>query len=94
MKTAKRIRFVVWYSGDVQGVGFRVTAVAQLQGADVVGWVRNEPNGGVRLEAEGTREDVQRFLGRVRRVLANRIHDEVTEEREPLGQESNFSIRY
>ena len=94
MKTAKRIRFVAWYSGDVQGVGFRVTAVGQVQGADIVGWVQNEPNGGVRLEAEGTREDVERFLGRVRRALASRISDEVTEEREPLGRESCFSIRY
>jgi acylphosphatase len=60
----ERIR--VRYSGRVQGVGFRATALSLAQGYAVTGWVRNDPDGAVTLEAQGAGEDVREFLEAVR----------------------------
>ena len=88
------IRAVVDYRGNVQGVGFRMTAVGQVQDAPLVGWVMNESDGSVRLEVEGSRREVDAFLKRVRRTLQERIEDEHVEYRDPLKKETSFSIRY
>ena len=88
------VRAVVQYQGRVQGVGFRMTSVSQVQGAPVVGWVMNESDGSVRLEAEGEKSVVDAFLNRVRRTLADNIEKETVDFREPLKKESRFSIRY
>ena len=42
-------------TGRVQGVGFRATPRASAQRHGVTGWVRNEPDGSVAFEAQGTR---------------------------------------
>ncbi|NJQ97304.1 MAG: acylphosphatase [Hydrococcus sp. CSU_1_8] len=46
-------RFSARYVGRVQGVGFRATARSIALGHGVTGWVRNEPDGSVYVEAEG-----------------------------------------
>ena len=60
------IRQTVHFSGRVQGVGFRFTTVAIARGFDVAGRVRNLPDGRVRLEAEGARDQVKAFVDAVR----------------------------
>jgi acylphosphatase len=42
-------------SGWVQGVGFRVFVARQATALGLAGWVRNEPDGGVRVVVEGPR---------------------------------------
>lgn len=44
-------------TGRVQGVGFRYTASQCAQKLGVTGWVRNDYDGSVEMEAQGT--DVQ-----------------------------------
>ena len=51
-----------FYSGRVQGVGFRATVRQLACGYEVVGTVRNLPDGGVELIAEGTRAELEDFL--------------------------------
>ena len=54
-------------TGRVQGVAFRWHAVRQAQSLGLVGWVRNQPDGSVRLVAEGPRpalEAMVRWAGR------------------------------
>ena len=54
----QQVRFI----GRVQGVGFRATARQVARGYHISGWVRNEPDGSVILEAQGTPEDLEAFL--------------------------------
>lgn len=68
----ERIR--VRYSGRVQGVGFRATALSLAQGYAVTGWVRNDPGGAVTLEAQGAGDDVRDFLDAVRARMGKLVH--------------------
>ena len=57
----KRSRMHIFYSGHVQGVGFRYTAKAVAAGFEVTGTVRNLLDGRVELVAEGHREELEAF---------------------------------
>lgn len=57
---AARVEAVV--QGRVQGVGYRAFVAREAQAAGLLGWVRNEPGGAVRLVAEGRRGNIERFL--------------------------------
>jgi len=48
--------------GRVQGVGYREFAAREARETGLLGWVRNEPGGTVRLVAEGPKEGIERFL--------------------------------
>lgn len=54
----KRLR----YTGRVQAVGFRFTVDGCASEAGVTGWVRNMDDGSVICEAQGTSEQVSRFV--------------------------------
>jgi len=73
----------VWYSGHVQGVGFRLSVLRVAHGYDVAGGVRNLPDGRVLLQAAGEPDEVGAFLDEVRRQLSAYIR--LVEEREFWG---------
>jgi acylphosphatase len=52
----------VFYSGHVQGVGFRYTVKQLAKGFDVTGWVRNLSDGRVELQVSGEPDEVAAFL--------------------------------
>jgi acylphosphatase len=52
----------VWVSGKVQGVFFRASTKEQADYLGVKGFVRNEANGDVYIEAEGEENQLQEFL--------------------------------
>ncbi len=84
---------VVYYSGDVQGVGFRATTVwiARLH-PTVRGWVRNLADGRVELLADGSADAVEAFLADVRRQMVDHIAAEDVMEREPDEPLNGFRI--
>jgi acylphosphatase len=51
----------VFYSGKVQGVGFRYTVKSVARGFEVVGWVRNLSDGRVEMVVEGTKDELEAF---------------------------------
>jgi acylphosphatase len=55
-------RVTVFYSGRVQGVGFRATLRHVARGYDVTGMARNLPDGRVELIAEGAKAELEAFL--------------------------------
>ena len=61
-----RRRVHVFYSGRVQGVGFRLHAEETARSHGVVGWVKNLRDGRVELIAEGPEETLERFLSEIR----------------------------
>jgi acylphosphatase len=63
---ASKRRVHAFYSGRVQGVGFRVTAEEVAQSMNVVGWVKNLRDGRVELIAESDEETLQSFLDAIR----------------------------
>jgi acylphosphatase len=60
----RRLEAVV--RGDVQGVGFRWFVRRQAARLSVAGWVSNEPDGTVRVVAEGSPAALARLLGHLR----------------------------
>ena len=56
----------VFYSGNVQGVGFRYTAKTVATGFEVTGTVRNLSDGRVELVAEGAKDELEAFCQAIR----------------------------
>ncbi|CAN5740651.1 acylphosphatase [soil metagenome] len=52
----------VFYSGHVQGVGFRYTVKQIAKGFDVTGWIRNLPDRRVELQASAEEAELDAFL--------------------------------
>jgi acylphosphatase len=63
----------VYFSGHVQGVGFRYQTLQVAKGFEVTGYVRNLPDGRVVLEAEGGEKEVTAFVAEVEDQLAGYI---------------------
>ena len=56
-----RCQLQIFYSGRVQGVGFRYTVKTLSAGFEVTGTVRNLPDGRVEMGAEGERAELSEF---------------------------------
>lgn len=82
------------YQGRVQGVGFRATAVATAADHRVTGWVKNEPDGSVSLEAQGDAAEVTGYLDAVRERLAGYIRSAEAIEVATETGETGFKVRY
>ncbi len=85
----------VYYSGDVQGVGFRATArhIARSH-PEVRGWVRNLSDGRVELFAHGPANAVGAFLADLRERMADHITGEDVFDRDPDDTHTGFRITY
>lgn len=88
-----QIRVAMRYTGKVQGVGFRATAQATASGFPVTGWVRNEPDGSVQLEAQGSAGDVERFLSALTERMTRAIKTVDRSSIDPAKGETGFSVR-
>lgn len=67
----------IFYSGRVQGVGFRYTAKSTAAGFEITGTVRNLSDGRVELIAEGPRAELEAFRDAIRDAgLKHFIRDE------------------
>lgn len=90
-----RRRLSARVTGRVQGVYFRAFTRRQAQKLGVTGWVRNEHDGSVRLEAEGLRAVLNRLLAALREGPPGaRVDDVSVEWSEPTGAFDAFVVRY
>jgi len=83
----------VFYSGRVQGVGFRYTTKTVATGFEITGTVRNLPDGRVELTAEGLRDELDAFRSALHDAgLAGFIRDEQVSWAEPENKFRGFEI--
>ena len=75
----ERVAVKVLFTGRVQGVGFRYRTEDTAQEFTVFGYVKNLPNGQVELIAEGSSDEVARFVHALEERMAGHI-DEVSKE--------------
>ena len=93
MSGIKRRRLQVYYSGRVQGVGFRYQVKRLAAGFELVGVVRNLADGRVELVAEGRDDELAEFRQAIRESgLGPLIRDEIEFWSESLGEFRGFEI--
>jgi acylphosphatase len=84
----------VYYTGRVQGVGFRFMARELAEELNVAGWVENLPDGRVEIVAEAEEAALDDFLKKIYGCFSRYIHDVETEWLEAKGELKSFSVRF
>jgi acylphosphatase len=83
----------IFYSGNVQGVGFRYTVKSVATGFDVAGIVRNLPDGRVEMAAEGAKEELDAFRQAIRESgLEHFVRKEEASWGDSTGEFRGFEI--
>ncbi len=86
-------RRTCWYSGQVQGVGFRWTVRNLAIPFDVTGFVRNLRDGRVEVLMEGTIAEMTMLQEEIQRRLGAYISDSQVKEEAATGEFERFEIR-
>jgi acylphosphatase len=88
-------RIHIFYSGKVQGVGFRFTAEETAKRCNVVGWVKNLRDGRVEVMAEAEEQALNHFLEEIRLgPMRNFIKSVEAIWQESLDEFTDFEICY
>ncbi len=88
-------RIHVFYSGHVQGIGFRVTAQDVASELGLVGWVRNLSDGKVEVVCEGEEKKLRRFLDNIEKgFLGQYIRNKDVSWEEASKEFDNFDITF
>jgi acylphosphatase len=87
-------RVHVYYSGLVQGVGFRYTAIRLARRAGVTGWTRNLHDGRVEIVAEGAEAPLEQFLQGLRDYFNTYVRDVRVEWLEATGEFTEFGVHF
>jgi acylphosphatase len=88
----QRLLYKIYVRGLVQGVGFRWRAAMEARSRGITGFVRNMPDGSVYIEAEGTRDQLEDFIGWCRRGPAFSSVESVETESHPPVNYIEFRI--
>ena len=88
------IRKHIYYSGHVQGVGFRFTAVRVAGNYAVAGFVRNMPDGRVEMVIEGSTEQVKACISALAQAMDGYIRNTTSHEEPYEGTFKTFDVRF
>ena len=89
------VRKYIRFYGRVQGVNFRYTSSTQATKLGLTGWVRNDDDGTVEMEVQGTTELIDQLIETMKIIspyIVIDTYDETTISVEP--NESEFIIKY
>jgi acylphosphatase len=80
--------------GRVQGVGFRFFVIRTADALDLAGWVANEPDGSVRLVAEGPADALDELHRTISTGPRGAVVDRVDARRMPAtGAFRSFEVK-
>ena len=83
------------FAGRVQGVGFRYSTKNLAKGFDVLGWVKNLPDGRVELQIQGDVEELDEFLQELQdSPLGHHIQEQEERTVPLLDNVHGFSIQH
>jgi len=88
------IRRTIFFSGRVQGVGFRYTACYVATRFDVAGFVRNLPDGRVELVAEGEPQELDAFVAGVKQAMSGCVSRVESADEAARGDFTEFGVRH
>lgn len=89
----KIIRKEIRFEGNVQGVGFRYRARYAASGLGITGWVKNEWDGSVLMEAQATENQISEMIKLINRGTYIRI-ERINQHTIPVDEkERGFHIR-
>ena len=87
-------RLHVYYEGSVQGVGFRFTVERIASELNIVGWVKNLPDGKVELLAEGQEKQLSKLLMQIKDNTPGYISRDIVGWQGYKGEFKDFAIRF
>jgi len=87
-------RFHAFYSGSVQGIGFRFTAERLASSLGIKGWVSNLSDGRVELVCEGKGPALDEFLKKISDVFGAYMREADIRPEEVTGEFQDFDIRF
>jgi len=87
-----KARLHVYFSGHVQGVGFRFTTAQTAKRFAVTGWVRNLYDGRVEMKAEGEAAELDRFLEAIETEMRGNIEVCERSSEPATGEWDTFSV--
>ena len=88
-------RVCAYYSGRVQGVGFRYTAERLALALGLVGCVKNLPDGSVELIGEGSKEKLETLLMQIKQSSVGPYIKKVTcEWQRPTQGYTDFCVEF
>ncbi|KPK85159.1 MAG: hypothetical protein AMS27_08150 [Bacteroides sp. SM23_62_1] len=81
-------------TGHVQGIGFRYSARSVARYYNIKGFVRNEPDGSVYLEAEGNEADLKEFIEWCKTGPGGGWIDDTIVSEGPVRNFNAFEVRF
>jgi acylphosphatase len=84
----------IFYSGRVQGVGFRFTAEDIASDLGINGWVKNLRDGRVEIVTEAEEDQILQFMTRLNQYFSNYIQDQDVQWQEAKGEFKDFKVRF
>ncbi|MCA9395447.1 MAG: acylphosphatase [Candidatus Omnitrophica bacterium] len=84
----------IYFSGHVQGVGFRYTTARVARDLGLVGWVRNLPDGRVEAVISGAGETIEMCLKELQARFGDNISGINRRPHDAADRYTQFAIRY
>lgn len=84
----------IYYSGRVQGVGFRFTVERIALELGMTGWVKNLSDGRVELVVEGEEKELDKMMNRIDTEFSSYIRGKDVRWEDNPGEFKDFEIRF
>lgn len=88
------LHYNIRVSGHVQGVGYRYASIRKARGFGIKGFVKNEPDGSVYIEAEADKQQLDKFLDWCRIGPPHGRVDAIEITQSEVRSITGFDVRY